>query len=85
MQKENSYLRNRGIVKIIGGTHKGKFGYYDDDDIDYNNQIKSVIYFGNMLNNSKYYLIKPKYITDDFTIKDLKNEPLKFNTNYGKK
>lgn len=72
MQKENSYLRNCGIVKIIGGTHKGKFGYYDDDDIDYNNQIKSVIYFGNMVNNSKYYLIKPKYITDDFTIEDLK-------------
>lgn len=72
MQKEYSYLGNYGIVKIIGGKHKGKFGYYDGDDIDDDDRSKSVIYFGDMLSNATYYLIEPQYITNDFTIEDLK-------------
>ena len=33
-----SYVGNYGIVKITGGKFKGKFGYYDDDDIDFDNE-----------------------------------------------
>ena len=77
MGKKYSYLGNYGLVKIIKGKFKGRFGYYDDDDIDFDGVMKSVIYFGEMLNNSNYYYIEQENITDDFTIEDLikrKNE-----------
>lgn len=67
-----SYVGNYGIVKITGGKFKGKFGYYDDDDIDFDNKRKSVIYFGEMFDNAKYYFIEQKYVTNDFNVEDLK-------------
>lgn len=67
-----SYVGNYGIVKITGGKFKGKFGYYDDDDIDFDNKRKSVIYFGEMFDNAKYYFIEQKYVTNDFNVDDLK-------------
>ena len=63
MKKQYSYLENYGIVKIIKGKFKGRFGYYGDDDIDFDGVKKSVIYFGEMLDNSKYYYIKQENIT----------------------
>lgn len=76
MENKYSYLGNYGLVKIIGGKFKGKFGYYDDDDTDFDGVTKSVIYFGEMLNNAKYYYIKYEYITDDFNTEDLKKRKL---------
>lgn len=73
MDRKYSYIGNYGLVKIINGKFKGRFGYYDDDDIDFDGKRKSVIYFGEMLDNSKYYYIKQNYITDDYNIEDLKN------------
>lgn len=70
--EDNSYVGHYGIVKIIGGKHKGRFGYYDDDDVDENGVPESVIYFGEMMYNSNYFYIKQKYITQKFTIEDLK-------------
>ncbi len=67
-----SYLGNYGLVKITGGKFKGRFGYYYDDDTDFDGIEKSVIYFGEMFDNSKYYYIEREYITNDFTIEDLK-------------
>lgn len=72
MQKQYSYLGNYGIVKITKGKFKGRFGYYDDDDLDFDGVSKSVIYFGEMMDNSKYYYIEQENITNDFTIEDLK-------------
>lgn len=67
-----SYIGNYGLVKITGGKFKGRFGYYDDEDTDFDGIEKSVIYFGKMFDNSKYYYIEHKYITDDFNTEDLK-------------
>ncbi len=72
MNKQYSYLGNYGIVKIIKGKFKGRFGYYDDDGLDFDGKMKSVIYFGEMFDNSKYYYIEQENITNDFTIEDLK-------------
>lgn len=73
MIKENSYIGNYGLVRIIDGEFKGKFGYYDDDDIDFDGVEKSVVYFGKIFDNSKYYYINQEYITDNFNIEDLNN------------
>lgn len=73
MIKENSYIGNYGLVRIIDGEFKGKFGYYDDDDIDFDGVEKSVVYFGKVFDNSKYYYINQEYITDNFNIEDLNN------------
>lgn len=67
-----SYIGNYGLVKITGVKFKGRFGYYDDEDTDFDGIEKSVIYFGEMFDNSKYYYIEHKYITDDFNTEDLK-------------
>lgn len=40
-----SYIGNYGLVKITGGKFKGRFGYYDDEDTDFDGIEKSVIYF----------------------------------------
>lgn len=73
MIKENSYIGNYGLVKIIDGKFKGKFGYYDDDDTDFDGVEKSIVYFGKVFDNSKYYYINQEYITDNFNINDLNN------------
>ena len=73
MIKENSYIGNYGLVKIIDGEFKGKFGYYDDDDTDFDGVEKSIVYFGKVFDNSKYYYINQEYITDNFNINDLNN------------
>lgn len=72
MRKNYSYLGNYGLIKIIGGKYKGKFGYYDDDGMDFDGITKSIIYFGEMFDNAKYYFIKQDYITNDFNLEDLK-------------
>lgn len=73
MGKGNLCIGNYGLVKIIDGEFKGRFGYYDDDDTDFDGIEKSVVYFGEMFDNSKYYYIKREYITDNFNIEDLNN------------
>lgn len=76
MIKENSYIGNYGLVKIIDGEFKGKFGYYDDDDTDFDGVEKSIVYFGKVFDNSKYYYINQEYITDNFNINDLNNRKI---------
>ena len=76
MKDKYSYMGNYGIVKIIGGKFKGKIGYYDDDDVDFDNVSKSVVYFGEIFDNSVYHYIKHEYITNDFTIEDLKKRQM---------
>lgn len=76
MGKENLCIGNYGLVKIIEGEFKGRFGYYDDDDTDFDGIEKSVIYFGEMFDNSKYYYIKQEYITDNYNIEDLNNRKI---------
>jgi len=53
-----------GPVKITGGKHKGKIGYYDDDA-----PHKGIIYFGDMLMCGWWYEIDYKFLapitTDD--------------------
>ena len=85
MQKTYPYLGNYGIVKIIKGKFKGRFGYYDDDDLDFDGVMKSVIYFGEMFDNSKYYYIEQKNITNDFTIEDLKKRKNEIRSQLWKK
>lgn len=72
MRKQYSYIGNYGLVKIVDGKFKGKFGYYDDDDMDFDGITKSVVYFGEMFDNAKYHYIDQDYITDDFNLEDLK-------------
>lgn len=60
-----------GIVKIIKGKYEGRFGYYDDDDLDYDDEEKAVIYLGDMFDNSKYVYIDYENITNNYTFNDL--------------
>lgn len=64
--EENLCIGEYGIIKIIKGKYKGRFGYYDDDEDN-----KSIIYFGEMFDNANYCLINQEYITNDYTIDDL--------------
>ncbi len=77
MDSEDSYLGQYGLVKIIKGKFKGRFGYYDDDEISSSGKVKSVIYFGEMMDNTKCYYIDEDNITNKFTILDLKKEKKK--------
>ncbi len=54
-----------GIVKIIKGPYKGRFGYYDDDD------GRAIVYLGDMFDGVDYILINHNYITNDYTVNDL--------------
>lgn len=38
MNKSKNKEIRYGLVKIVKGYFKGRFGYYDDDDIDDNNK-----------------------------------------------
>lgn len=70
-----------GIVKITGGKFEGRFGYYDDDGIDENTidydiadddlESSAIVYFGDILNNSRYYFIDYDYLTNNYTFSDL--------------
>lgn len=33
-----------GIVRITGGAHASKLGFYDDDDIDGDGRVRAVVY-----------------------------------------
>lgn len=85
MDSEDSYLGQYGLVKIIKGKFKGRFGYYDDDEIRSSGKVKSVIYFGEMMDNTKYYFIDEDNITNKFTILDLKKRKEEINHNLWKK
>ena len=50
-----------GIVHITGGQHKGRIGYYDNDDCDENGNDVAIVYFGQPF-NSPYYMILPEYL-----------------------
>ena len=66
-----------GPVKIIEGPHKGRIGYYDDTDTEYDEDIKwdeidddeevagtpvAIVYFGDFFIAKEYYLIPFDYI-----------------------
>lgn len=86
-----------GVVKIIKGEYAGRFGYYDDDSVDdFDDSVsdddfveKAIVYFGDMLNNSKYYCIDYDCLTKDYMFDDLTNREreirLKLWTNIGYK
>ena len=48
-----------GPVRVTGGKHKGKVGYYDDDDWDLDG--KAIVYFGEPL-KSEYALIPYRFL-----------------------
>ena len=52
------------VIKVTKGLHAGRIGYYDDD-----NDESAIIYFGNILLTSKFFIIPYSYIqpvtTDD--------------------
>jgi len=53
-----------GIVKVTRGAHKGKIGYWDDEDFDESLSrpvLKAVVYFGTPLVDD-YYLIPFGYL-----------------------
>jgi len=63
-----------GIVKFTGGEYKGRFAYYDNDDIDEDSDEeydKAVVYLGDMMHNSRYIYVDHKDITRNYTFKDL--------------
>src|SRR5689334_2958616 len=45
-----------GPVAILKGPHKGRIGYYDDDD------IKAIVYFGSMFLCGGWYDIPHSYL-----------------------
>lgn len=53
-------------VVIISGPHKGRIGVYDDEDTE-NGQTLAIVYFGNMLLPSAYYLIPFECLSDALT------------------
>ena len=61
-----------GIVKILKGKYKGRFGYYDDDDYDRGHE-KAIVYLGDFFSGADYILINHEYITNDYSAYDLKN------------
>jgi hypothetical protein len=58
MNMKNQLLKKP--VKIIRGTHKGRIGYYDDDD---DTGKYAIVYFGDMDLAKRYYRIPHKYLT----------------------
>jgi hypothetical protein len=48
-----------GIVKIIGGEHGGRIGYYDDND---SNGEQAIIYFGSLMFAKGYHLILREHL-----------------------
>lgn len=56
-KQESEYLYY-GEVLIKKGPHKGRIGYYDDDEGD-----EAIIYFGHPYITDKYHIIPQKYIT----------------------
>lgn len=72
MAKYEDCVCQYGIVKIIGGKYKGRFVYYDDNDIDDDGKEKAVVYFGDMIYNSHCAYIDYKNIDLNYTFEDLK-------------
>jgi hypothetical protein len=50
-----------GLVKILGGKHKGKIGYYDDEG------ARSVIYFGSPMILPHYQTVAKRYLGKVYT------------------
>ncbi len=63
-----------GVVKIIGGEYKGRFGLYDDNEDD-----KAIVYLGTMFSGAPYVLIDEKFITDQFDIEDVEKRVLEIS------
>lgn len=55
-----------GLVKIVGGIHKGRIGYYDDDS---DCGQYGIIYFGSIFKGSGSYFVRKRFLslptTDD--------------------
>jgi TIR domain len=51
-----------GLVKILGGKHKGKIGYYDDDD-----RTKGIVYFGSPTISPSYEIVAKRYLGKVYT------------------
>ena len=52
-----------GIVSVVKGKHKGKVGYYDDDELDDNGKLKAVVYFGEPF-ESQYLFVPHNYLNE---------------------
>lgn len=59
MKTKKEQQLNFGPVKVIGGHHKGKIGYYDDNAED---SDKCIVYFNGNLLCGPYYYISPKHL-----------------------
>lgn len=69
-----------GIVKIIKGEYAGRFVDYDDDDTDIgDNTDKAVIYFSDIIHNSKYIYLDYDYLTTNYTFKDLQDRSIEIS------
>lgn len=53
-EKELEY----GIVRVIKGRHKGKVGWYDDDETP----KKAIVYFDEILVSGSYVLVNIDYL-----------------------
>jgi TIR domain len=53
---------NWGLVKILGGKHKGKIGYYDDDE-----GARSVVYFGSPMILPYYQTVAKRHLGKVYT------------------
>ncbi|WP_270739387.1 toll/interleukin-1 receptor domain-containing protein [Massilioclostridium coli] len=64
-----SYLEY-GPVICLEGSFKGQIGYLDDFDED-NDKILGIVYFGNPLLCSSYFLIPVNYLSNSITMHDI--------------
>jgi hypothetical protein len=68
-----------GLVTILGGTHKGRIGLYDDDD---ENGRRGIIYFGDM-DYVRHYFFVPHRFLGEITTADLMGRRAAINVAIG--
>ena len=56
---DETILCNYGNVLVTRGVHKGRVGFYDDDD----ENNKAIIYFGDIYLSNKYYTIPHSHLS----------------------
>ena len=60
-----------GIVKIVKGEYKGRFGLYDDYEETASGKEKPIVYIGDMFFGAPYVILRDGDITDDYTNEDV--------------